>query len=345
MMEAVSEAELRALSSRFGGLVSKTRPMAEQELKTLKDLLQQLFVFAEATQITLSYRAAACNALCGFVDATSTSNVSQVKSVSLNTLVWNRMLSLYLDRFQDASTRSMKQILATLLKMVALWNAKMVGTDGDKWIEDASILCIRYISSSADLSCVKPSMLLLKDILSKGLQSRDRFLKILSTVQQNLSVRLKAATLVSPGSGDSNQSLQRFVLDILRWSRNSDLCLAGGRLMGTLFFKHTRNVDQDKCEEDDLLLQTSEPIWLQPILDLINEEAIDLEKIEKYILLELLAANERNILHLSRKLPVHQLLHHSNRGIRDSNIRLALLLVGVMETKRLSDEISEYEMA
>lgn len=340
-MKVIPEADLRALSREFGRLLPKTNSIGEQDLKTLEDLLQDLFASTEAAQLSLSHRAAACNALCGFVDTTSTSSILQVKLVSLNTSVCNRILSFYLDRFQDASFRSMKQILTTLSKLMVLYKNGTVGKGFDDWTEDASALSIRYISSSADFSCVKPSILLLEIILSKGLQQRERFFEILFLVQQDLLSRSKAVPVALDSDSNPDQGLQLFVIDILRWSRNSDLCLAGGRLLRILFSEHNHDTYQYNYS-DDLFLKVKEPMWLQPVLDLVKDKSVDLEKIEKYILLELLAANKVNILYLARKLPIYRLLHGSSGGIQDSDIRLALLLVKVMEAAELSNSLSEY---
>ena len=334
-MAVASEEDLRLLSKQFGTVIPKEEPVLEDDIQQLENTLLWLLDATEFPQLGLTHRAAACNALCGFLDAASGSNIPQVRLVTLNPAIWSRLLSFYFDRYQDASPRSTRQLLSTMTKLIRVHQDTNVGTS--KWAEDVGSKCIRSISSYSDLSSLKPSILCLEDLLSKNLIPWIEFLELLGTAQQELSL---VSVTTSPTSfrdqRSPNLALHQVIADILRWCKYADVASIAGRLLKLFFAKDKHEIGLLK-----LAAEKHEPIWLPPLLTVARDDFTEAEKLGRHILPQLLANDEENLIYLIQQFPIRQLLSGTSGGIKEVDIRFSISLISIMRAMKLSTAIGK----
>lgn len=84
-----------------------------------EDTLKNAIRIAYPVDISGSYRAAACNVICAFLEGGVYSQHPALRSIFNSRCLWFDVLRIYLDRFDIAKGKSMRQLLATLLSMLS----------------------------------------------------------------------------------------------------------------------------------------------------------------------------------------------------------------------------------
>ena len=301
----------------------------------MNDLLDSLFATVEQPQLSLGHRTAACNALCGFLDQGCASSAPEVQQLCQNHAAWSRLLRLYLERLQDPSARSMKQVLNTLVKLLSRDTHRVedIGNGGfSNFAEEATLRCLKHVCGDGDLSCIKPSMMMLYTLLSKEKIKTGFLLSLFSTVNRgNVDSEKDQALSFKTNS-------MAFARDVLRWAHHVDISLAAGRLLAT-FLSSSYTIDGDGesngPENDD------QPRWTELLVDfaLKNDDMPGIT--ETYILPSLLRADSTIAIKFLRSLPLDKILHGKSGSLTDKEIRFCLLTAKVADDDNLEKATSE----
>ena len=317
------------------GTPSKKEGNPFADNRRLNNLLDSLFATVEQPQLLLGHRTAACNALCGFLDQGCLSSAPEVQQLCQNHAAWSRLLRLYLERLQDPSARSMKQVLNTLVKLLSrdTPRVKDIGNGGfSNFTEEATLRCLEFVCGDGDLSCIKPSMMMLYTLLSKEKIKTDFLLSLFSTVK--------------PGNVDSKQdqalsfktNSMAFVREVLRWAHHVDISLAAGRLLAT-FLSSLYTIDGDG--ESNGSGNDDKPLWTELLVDFALENDGMPRITEAYILPSLLRADSATAMRFLRSLPLNKILHGEVGSLNDKQIRFCLLTAKVADDDNLENATSE----
>lgn len=289
--------------------------------RRLRSLLDDFFVTAEQLQLPVRYRAAACNTLCGFLEQGSQSTSPKLREICLNRFAWRRLLSLYLERFQDPTSKPMKQVLSTLIKLLdrkSEQKADQACDNASTLLEDAASRSLSFISSHEDLSFIKPAMLFLDTIISKKTINLRTLISLLPS---------DTSVLSATSSETMYYLVQSFVASVIRWARQIDIVSAAGKLLNSFFSEYNASGGNKVFTSLEIL----EPPWFQPVnVEISNGSPAVVEILEKQILPGLLRTDPNMTLQTLRSLPLSQLANGSIGSVSERNIRFCLLVLKIL---------------
>lgn len=82
-------------------------------------ILKNTIRTAYLVDISASYRATACNVICAFLEGGLSSQNRALRALFDSQCLWFNVLRIYLDRFDSAKGKSMRQLLITLLSLLS----------------------------------------------------------------------------------------------------------------------------------------------------------------------------------------------------------------------------------
>ena len=222
----------------------------------------------------------------------------------------------------------MRQLLATLTKLL---EAVVTDANGNRG-PDTSVFvkpvarCIAHVFGYEDLSCVKPSMLVLDMFISKELIS-PTFL-----INQSLQTDSCHSKGADTGAGKSSQRSSRehvdyFISHILRWARHLDITPSARRLLVSFVKAALATNDfatSINCEHAAI------PLWLPPVQRMIHEYPDTLETLERHILPDLLRLDPTATSRLVQEMPMEDILRGDTGEISVDEIRFCLLVSRIL---------------
>ena len=301
--------------------------------RDLRLLLEALLCSAEHPALSAAHRAAACNALYGFLEQGIASSVPELSALCFAGATWERVLELFLKNSANAKAKPMKQVLTTLLNLLiknpdpsvtAFLKARTLST------------ALSIIIEHEDFSSVKPAMQVLELFVRTCIVDAptviDAFLKQISKDGASLDYATAQVSYHSNTELDTSSYheslIDVLVKNILQWVRFSDIAPVAGRLLIT-FFKSLRDRrDQDEANTS----QTSRsPIWGVPLKRAIIEQPDLIEALEHYVLPELLLLNRSDTDAFLNTLPLQDMQCGNFGNLSEPDIRLGLIAIGVVE--------------
>ena len=322
-VDVLSEPELRARAKDIKALfrdlhrcettgLSNIDALAEHRL-----LLERLFATAECQQISSTHRAAACNALCVYLEQGFASTVADLRNHTLGLTAWDRLLSLYLERIQDPGSKPMKQTLDTLRKGLAASTYRNP-TDQEK-TRVALSRCLTYIASQDNIACIKPAMNVLVVLLSKGFASLEQLDFAIEAVLSRDAV----ADVTSPGS----PSVWVLMMHTLRWAQLLDIAPTAGKLLSVLLGTLKASSLRSAAAK---IVGLASYGWIDVLMRFAQDDQSKMEILERYILPPLLQVDEDDTAQFLQSLAYDELMDGSFCHISEEQARLCLLTVKVI---------------
>lgn len=304
------------------------------QCERLHTMVENLFVTAEQPQLSVKHRVAACNALCGFLDQGCSSSAPELQKLCQSRVNWDRLLALYLEKLQDPPAKPMKQVLSTLMKLLSrdIKDTQGIGVDQSLALaEVATFRALSYIRSDDDLSCVKPSMMMLDVLISKT-KVHPLTLASFFSLSSTSSSRTERKGSTSEGNG-----VQDFIRSILRWARHADVSPVAGRLLGSFCL----SLHLTDSKPPAKALDSCSPVWVAPTLEFALESDSTLQTAETYILPHLLCIDPVATVEFLESLPLKDLLNGNVGLVSERDIRFSLLITKVTADNDLKLDASE----
>lgn len=330
----LTQAELHSLSRNLPSRFSDQTFIDGSELSNLKGLLEDLFVVAEASQLSERHRAEAFNTLCSFIDYGSVCHSSPVQGLCSNIVVWNRMILLYMARPQEVHSKPMKQLLSTSTKLLLKLLPSSESVESSSvysGLRNIVMACLSNIYGHDDLSFIKPSMLVLDSLLSKRFISA-AFLAALTSVPASDPCDMNEGTTQECESSLLDERFLAFLVSVLHWAHHMDLAPSAGRLLQSFFesIKSARSVSSSPK------MNRLWHIWLKPVSDTIRANAGMLESFERHVLPPLLELDVHETSELFNTLPWHNLLQGHTHELPEIDVRLTLLVIKITKELKMS---------
>ncbi|KAI9869949.1 MAG: hypothetical protein M1830_004896, partial [Pleopsidium flavum] len=278
---------------------------------------------ASAIGISSTHRAAACNALCGFLEHGLVSTTLELRSLIISNDVWQEAFTIYLNRSEDAKPKSMRQVLVTLTAILS------------KWPNPGQALVVRnravntllsIILGTDSRSKVKPALQALEHFTSKGVVPiLDVVVSLQGLGNRNPGQLLSGSVLPQcaeagtvavvefddthlsepPLLASSEASIEFFVITLLEWVSHSDVAPAASRFIST-FFKVLRK--QDSKDVRYYHSVTKLPLWVSPLKRSVEQRLEGLEFLKHHVLPALFILDSHDMLQFVRSLPLEHLL-------------------------------------
>ncbi|KAL9122123.1 MAG: hypothetical protein Q9187_001317 [Circinaria calcarea] len=340
--EIVSEIELRNLSKGFSALMPKNQAdLGEPALNELVLLLSKILQTAEEPKLSSTHRTASCNALYGFLEQGAASQDPKLRAACFSPEVWNRTLSVYLEKSGDAKPKPMRQVLLTLVK--SLYHMP----EHARIKKNAISKCLSLIYLNNESSSVKAAMHLLEMFLSKKIITFPILLDLVPRRDELLDVRpylLGSAELWTHGNSSSPKVLPQnrvdgFVYKILQWLHYADAAPAAGRLLYYSFKSLKEADDRDKSAN---VVEAGLPLWAAPIQRVLNDHPNLMEAIQHHVLPDLLRLDYSDTSNFIRNLPFGALQSGRTGHLTEKDILLCLLVIRLIQGSDFLQVLSVY---
>jgi hypothetical protein len=243
-----------ALAAREASLLSTARK--------LKDAIDALLGAAELADIPPSQRATVCVALCGAFERCQVAAVERFRDAIWEDHRWSRLFGIYLNFFDKAKPKSMRQVLlvstAVLSKNTALWSSQ--------YPQEAVSRIVDLISRDQNHRKVKPALQALAHFISKGLISVDQLIDLSGKCVQDSEVHVSRA-----------KTGQTLLAKFLIWVLHHDTALAAGHLVAHFLEKGSDSQAFNQERETGL------PIWAEPFETCIRASPESIQEFRHHV--------------------------------------------------------------
>lgn len=259
-------------------------------------------VFGTFKSATLSYphRTAVCNAICSFLESCQIAKVETIRRGWSSEERWTEVLMAYLDRFDDAKSKPMRQVLKTLSKIVPK------GEDGTKKVvpTGALIELLSSIVTAQPRQRMKPCMVTLDAFLRKDiLTTTDVTVGISNLLSTNPGRILERfwGFYGFPFTSQSQTTAELIKVFILALWQNSilpDAAAATGALLAT-FVGSLKKGSSGTA-------QSYIPVWVDPLKQVLHQSPSHVETIFLYVLPPLFEEDPTGFKELVNSLPYEE---------------------------------------
>ena len=312
----------------------------------MKTLLQALIRTAKCARLSATHRAAACNALCGFLEHGIVSSNLELRTLCFSASTWNQIFDVFIERSEDAKSKPMRQVLITLVKVLSMSS----DSSAVRSIRDAALgrLLTIIMLGQDRLSSVKPAMQALEHFMGKQIINMPNFLLRIIQVCPAKNAPKQALCAAAPASHSGERqalrdaplqpyvsrsvdpnpprlsswrsAIQDFIWTVLDCIRiNTDLAPAAGRLISSFVMSLQRTVmeeDQD-CKKPD--------VWIRPTYGFMKQHPDLIELFVHHLLPDLLRLGGSTSAEFMKVLPLDDLQHGFTSCLDVVDIRVFLM--------------------
>jgi hypothetical protein len=213
-----------------------------------RSTLDTLLATAHFAELSSSHRVGACNVLCGVLEQYVDSKDDEVRQLAFDQTTINRLLQVYLDRYDSGKSKAMKQVLNTLVRLLAR-------TLDKGRVQYICSQCLDLAFFLRDRSKTKPALHALTVFLSRNVIEVSQLVAVFAEMKNNSSTnrnsfREKDISGLESSHGD-------LVSDLLHWIPTSDIAPAIGPLLSAI------------CKQRDSEAEIARlglPIWVEPVV-------------------------------------------------------------------------------
>jgi hypothetical protein len=207
-----------------------------------------LLTTAHLAELSSSHRVGACNVLCGVIEQCVDSNEDEVRSLAFSRATIGRLFDVYLDRYDSGKSKAMKQVLNTLVRLLARTS------DRDQ-VQSACSRCLDLAFVKRDRRKTKPALHALTVFLSRKVLEIPQLVACYAGLK---SSNMSSRTVSRNGRNlEMESSHSDLVGDLLYWVPTTDIAPAVGPLLSAI------------CKQEDGVEnagQTGLPIWAEPVV-------------------------------------------------------------------------------
>ncbi|EAW14308.1 THADA/TRM732 family protein [Aspergillus clavatus NRRL 1] len=327
-IQLLSEETLSKISK--GPLVKFIREY--NDVENLSRLWQSLLKTFSTASTTSAHTTASCNALSAFLDAASVSKCEGTRQLAQSPETWLSAFEVYMSRFEDAKPKPMKQVLNSLVKILAKIQQDPNGKSIQSSVVDAILPSIilgepraRLKASLVSLEIIMRKSAILPHDLISMLESwlaknGERWTPLLQDSCRALSMDITSflgETLDGTRSDDSKgTAVQILLLGLLNQAKNPELASGAGDTMAAFF---------QKLKTDPLL-----SVWVEPVRHTVLQNIDILEPMSNYILQPLFTLDPSGFSAFLERLPLPSVYagDMANAPLEELTVLFASLQVG-----------------
>lgn len=256
------------------------------------------------------HSAAACNAVSAFLDAAATSKVDETKQLALSSDNWLAVFEVFLSRYEDAKPKPLKQLLGSLMNLLAKYihgaKKRDIRTAVAEAIIPSIVLGEPRSRLKASLACfelaIRKGALPGSDfvsLLQNWLENnRERWVHVFENAQEALfpvdSEDIMGTLSRKPGK---DLAAKIFVLGLLTQTNSRDMSGSCGSVLGALLQKL-------KSESPEWSAST---IWVAPVRYMMLHVVDNLEAMSSQILQPIFSVDPPGFMVFVESLPLKSL--------------------------------------
>lgn len=296
-------------------------------------LLERLFLTAEEPRLSASYRAASCDALCGFFEQVAASSIVGLQKELLSPTTLARAFNVYIQRSRDAQAKPMKHLLKVLVGLLVKDTAAEPIT---LLVQEIASNCLWIIYVQDDSSCAKAAMQVLGIFIQKNLIYASFVLIVgLGLLSKNITGEERNLTdfIVASGCDSKNPELTKdhvpvFVSKVMEWLQHADTASAAGRLLVIVLGSLQKEV---RPSEPTSTSATRISGWVSSVLDAVRQQPNLAESLEQHLLPSLLRLDASENEDFLQALSIDKIVNGDVSGLSEATVRLCLIAVTVIE--------------
>lgn len=281
-------------------------------------LWQCLFKTFSTASISHDHTTTSCNTLSAFLDAAIVSKHEKTRQLVLHHETWLSVFEVFLDRFEDSKPKPMKQVLASLVKVLA----KQRLQDGPELIVPKIVdETIPSIVLGEPRSRRKPSFVSLEVFIRKNailpgelvsmvegwlFKNNERWVPVLQDDCVDLSIDV--SKFMSRGLSESESkatAAKVLILGLLSQAKNADFASSAGSTIAVFFQKLKAASDRQLSDEEARSLVST---WVTPVKHVMLRNLGGLEFMSNQILYPLFSIDSRGFHCFIDNLPYKMLL-------------------------------------
>ncbi|OJJ31583.1 hypothetical protein ASPWEDRAFT_697288 [Aspergillus wentii DTO 134E9] len=265
------------------------------------------------TFISHPFTTVSCNALSAFMDAALVSQNERTRQIIYSHETWLTVFEVYLDRFEESKPKPMKQVLTSLVKILAKYREGPSAQSILAKIVDATIPSIVLGESrlrlKASLVCweifLRKSAILPSElILMSGdwlLKNQGRLPSSFKEECETLSIDI-AQFIQTPSNDNASKTTvaKSLVFALLTRAENPDFTSSAGAVM-VAFFQKMKDAHPEDAE-------SISSIWVAPVKYIVQQNPEGLESMSNNILHPLFGIDSRGFNRFINTLPLKSLL-------------------------------------
>lgn len=287
------------------------------------------------------HSAAACNAVSAFLDAAATSKIDETKQLALSSESFLVVFEVFLSRYEDAKPKPLKQLLGSLINLLAKYIHGAKKRDIRKAVAEA---IIPSIVLGEPRSRLKASLACFELAIRKGAITGSDFISLLQDWLENnrerwVHVFENAQEALFPvDSGNFMGTLSRmpgkdlvakiFVLGLLTQTNSRDLSGSCGNVLWAFLQKL-------KSESPEWSVST---IWVAPVRYMMLHAVDNLEAMSSQILQPIFSADPPGFMAFVESLPLKSLLAGDMTDAEDKEYILLFVALQIGKKSNLVHE-------
>lgn len=252
----------------------------------MKNSFRRVIYTARSAKLSLSHGAATWNFLYGFVEQGTNSSDPRIRDFFFRADLWIEIFEIFLAKAQSNKSKPMKQMLSTLMKVLIRNPTESVQ---HQLLNHVISSTTAIIYSHHDFPSVKPALQVLELFISKNIirgseiiahLARQGSLKSPITLPDSANDEVDGQGFCSISHQLRVNIIENFLKDIITWVRYPDIAPTGGRLIATFY----RSLQEDSTGEVTPHLRLKQPLWVKPVVDLLERDPLSIEILEHHIL-------------------------------------------------------------
>lgn len=277
----------------------------------MKRVWQSLIQTVSTPSLSNQHTAAACNAVSAFLDAAATSKIDETKQLALSSDNWLAVFEVFLSRYEDAKPKPLKQLLGSLINLLA---KHIHGSKKEEIQKAVTGAIIPSIVLGEPRSRLKASLVCFELVIRKGAFSgsdfvsllrqwleehRERWVHVFENAQEALSpINFEDLTSTMSREPPKELAAKIFVLGLLTQTNTRDMSGSCGNVLGALLQKL-------KSESPESSVST---IWVAPVRYMMLHVMDNLEAMSSQILQPIFSADPSGFMAFVESLPLKSLL-------------------------------------
>ena len=331
---------------------------ATNSTRDIENTLKNAMGTAYLVDVSPSHRAAACNAICAIIEAVSSSLHAGLRRLLDSECLWFGFLRIYLDRFNRAKAKCLRQVLTTLLSMLSKC---LDGPKAERFRVHMMTTLLGVIFGRAAYPALKPALHALKFLLHgesisvTNLLNTARVYLSLSFQSsegeqslQHIKSLTRAHQLCDRGRGlveseafNREMPALELVLEVLLhsllgWVLHVEVAAAAGHLFVTFLDKLRV---QKSAELEYHLAGSRVPCWAACLRQSVNDDVGILDVYKHHILPRLFKISAQDDLRFLESLQVVQKLNVDHPQSWESDVLLLFTALQVMREHGISEAI------
>ncbi|KAJ9265996.1 hypothetical protein DTO212C5_6557 [Paecilomyces variotii] len=289
-----------------------------QDNQKVKTLWQSLFQTSADASTSASHTTTTCNAVSGFLDAALLSKNHETQEIALSKETWLSVFEVYVDRFEDAKPKPMKQVLNSLLKILAKYTDS---GEVEALLSRAGEIILPSIITGEPRSRLKVSLLSLEIFVRKNAISPYQLMNMVSNFlstygdlwkpvfEQHHETWISGSVMNREVSGEQysiTHVARIFTLALLIRATSPEIASASGAVLASLLQK----IKAALPSSENIYLDptNSLPIWVAPTKQIMLRNMDALDTMSNHVLTPLFTVDSSGFRTFIDQLPVQILL-------------------------------------